>query len=336
MADEINEIKAKGGFARAEALTPQQRSDIAKKAAEARWNGPPLKGTHQGELKLGNSLLPCYVLEDGTRVVVRAGFIKAMGRTGKAKGGRLYDNEFQTPVFLSAENLKPFISEDLIGNSKPIVFSFNGTKRIGYKAEFLPQVCEVFIDAKDAGALRPNQEHIAQACKMLYRAFAKVGIVALVDEVTGYQDVRHKEALQALLDKYLRKEFAAWAKRFPDDFYKEIFRLRNWPWPRVNARRPQVVALYTKDIVYERLAPGILKELEARNPIDEKGNRRARHHQWLTEDLGCPALAQHLHAVTAFMRAATDWESFKKSLDRAFPKRGDTLTFEFMNEPSGT
>ncbi len=331
MAEEINESKAKGGFARAEALSAEQRSEIAKKAAEARWNGSILKGTHQGELRLGNSVLPCYVLEDGTRVVARAGFIKVIGRTGKAKGGRLYDNEFQTPVFLTAENLKPFISAELLKNSTPIVFAY-GTKKIGYRAEFLPQVCEVFIDAKEAGVLRPNQEHIARACKMLYRAFAKVGIVALVDEVTGYQQVRQREALQALLDKYLRKEFAAWAKRFPDEFYKEIFRLRNWPWPKMSTKRPQVVALYTKDIVYERLAPGILKELEARNPIDEKGNRKTKHHQWLTEDLGCPALSQHLHAVTAFMRVSGDWESFKKSLDKAFPKRGDTLTFEFMND----
>ena len=72
---------------------------------------------------------------ENTRVLARAGFIRAIGRTGKAKGGRAYDEELQTPVFLTAENLKPFISQDLLSNSKPIIFSANGKEMIGYRAE---------------------------------------------------------------------------------------------------------------------------------------------------------------------------------------------------------
>jgi hypothetical protein len=83
--------------------------------------------------------------------------------------------------------------------------------------------------------------------------------------------------------------------------------------------------MLTNDIVYERLAPGILEELEQRNPKDEKGRRPRRHHQWLTDDVGHPALAQHLHAVTGIMRASKDWKQFHDILDRAFPKRGSVL-----------
>jgi hypothetical protein len=61
---------------------------------------------------------------------------------------------------------------------------------------------------------------------------------------------------------------------------------------------------------YERLAPGILAELEGRNPKDERGNRRGKHHQLLTDDVGHPALAQHLHAVIGLMRAAGTWDQF--------------------------
>jgi len=120
--------------------------------------------------------------------------------------------------------------------------------------------------------------------------------VALVDEATGYQEIRDRLALQAILDRFLRKELAAWAKRFPDEFYQQIFRLRGWNWKGMRVNRPQVVANYTKDFVYERLAPSILKELEARNPKDDGNDRRAKHHQWFTEDVGHPALAQHLYA----------------------------------------
>jgi hypothetical protein len=165
------------------------------------------------------------------------------------------------------------------------------------------------------------------------RALAHVGIIALVDEATGYQELRDRFALQAILDQYLRKELAAWAKRFPDDFYQEMFRLKNWQWKGMSINRPQYVGKVTKDIVYARLAPGILKELEERNPSDDRGHRKARHHQWLTEDVGHKALAQHLHAVLAFMRVSKSWDQFYAMLNQAFPKQGATLKLPFMADP---
>jgi hypothetical protein len=160
---------------------------------------------------------------------------------------------------------------------------------------------------------------------VVIRGLARVGIVALVDEATGYQEVRDRLALQAILDRFLRKEIAAWSKRFPDEFYQQIFRLRSWEWKGMRVNRPQVVAKYTNDFVWERLAPGLLDELRKRNPRDERGNRRSAHHQWLTEEVGDPKLAQHLYAVVGLMRAAATWEQFRSMLDRAFPKQGQTL-----------
>ena len=92
-----------------------------------------------------------------------------------------------------------------------------------------------------------------------------------------------------------------------------------------------MVASYTKDIVYARLAPHIIEELENRNPI-EGGRRKAKHRQWLTEDVGNPALAQHLHAVITLMRVSKTWQQFKHMLDVAHPKRGDTLQLPLMAE----
>jgi hypothetical protein len=161
-----------------------------------------------------------------------------------------------------------------------------------------------------------------------------MGIVALVDEATGYQEVRDRNALQSIPDTFLRKELAAWASCFPNDFYKEIFRLRGWEWATISSKRPRMVGKLTKEIVYSRLAPGILKELKERNPRNENWYRKGRHHQWLTEDVGHSALAQHLHAVVAFMRVWKTWDQFYEMLDRAFPKRGDTLELPFMADPS--
>jgi hypothetical protein len=166
---------------------------------------------------------------------------------------------------------------------------------------------------------------IVRACDTLIRGLAGVGIVALVDEATGYQDVRDRQALQAILDAYLERELATWAKRFPDEFYRQIFRLRGWTWRGMSVNRPQVVAAYTRDLVYERLAPGLLEELERRTPKDASGRRRAKFHQRMTDDVGHPALAQHLHAVIALMRASIGWDEFMRGVDRAFPRKGKTI-----------
>src|SRR6202023_2446326 len=104
-------------------------------------------------------------------------------------------------------------------------------RAFGYNATLLPMICEVFLAARDTpDVLHTSQQHIAKRADIVMRGLARVGITALVDEATGYQVVRDRLALQQILDKYLLKEYAKWAKRFPDEFYEEIFKLRNWQW----------------------------------------------------------------------------------------------------------
>lgn len=323
--------RAKGGVARAAKLTPEKRREIAQRAASARWKAV---ATHDGTLKLGDMLIPCAVLEDGRRVLSQRGVNSALGR---GRGGYEYQRNAESggaalPGFLGAASLKDFIDSDLAAAlSAPIEYlpAHGGRSAFGIEASCLPKICDVWLQARKANSLQKSQMHIADRAEMIMRGLAHVGIVALVDEATGYQEIRDKQALQAILDKYLRKELAAWAKRFPDEFYKEMFRLRNWKWPIPSGKRPGIVGTYTNDLIYERLAPGILEELEARNPKDDRGNRKGKHHQLLTDDVGHPALAQHLHAVTGFMRACSKWDQFYRMMDRAFPKKGHTIEMNF-------
>jgi P63C domain-containing protein len=321
----------KGGIARAEALSPETRAEIARKATVARWAKDLPYATHEGTITaMGDLNIPCAVLNTGQRVIAQSGFMLALGRARQAKGRQHYKGDVNLPAFLTAQNLKPFVSSVLEVTSSQIEFlSKNGHRAFGYADELLPEVCDVFIRADRAGVLKPNQKHIADQAHIIMKALAHTGIAGLIDEATGYQEVRDRRALQAILDKYLRKELAAWAKRFPDEFYKEMFRLRSWKWPVPSVRRPGIVGKYTNDLVYERLAPGILEELEARNPKDEHGNRRGRHLQLLTDDVGHPALAQHLHAVIGLMRASLGWDQFYRMMKRAFPKKGQTIEMNF-------
>jgi hypothetical protein len=288
------------------------------------------KADYRGTLNIGGVKIPCAVLDDGRRVISEHGATTALlgSRSGASKRLKKAQEGAGAPIplFLAPRNLKKFVSNELEdGPLKPIDY-LDGDRIVrGFDAMILPAACDVWLKAREAGELQDQQLDKAQRAEMLMRGLAQIGIIGLVDEATGYQEVRDRHALEAILNAYLRKELAAWAKRFPDEFYKEMFRLRGWRWSPMSVARPAIVGKYTNDLVYERLAPGIIDELQKRNPKDDQGRRKHHHHRWLTEDVGHPALAQHLHAVIGFMRAASGWDQFYRLMQRAFPKKGTTI-----------
>lgn len=286
------------------------------------------KATHAGELKIGNILIPCAVLDDGTRLLTQGGFLKAIGRSRTPKAGT-GATVAQTATFVAANNLKPFVDKDLIASTKAIVFlDSTGRSSVGYRAELLPKVCEVFLAARDAKAIRPSQKHIVERCDVLVRGLAHVGIAALVDEATGYQAVRARDALERILEQFIAKEYRKWLKTFPDEFYEQMYRLKKWSLNSTSPSRPQVVGKYTNDLVYQRLAPGVLEELRKKNPKTQSGNRNQRHHQWLTDDSGHPQLRTHLAVVVALMKASSNWDQFKRSMDKAVPRYMETMELD--------
>ena len=165
------------------------------------------------------------------------------------------------------------------------------------------------------------------AASAIKNALAETGVIALIDEATGYQDVRNRMALQEVFEAVLQRELAAWAKRFQDEFYKQIYRLRGWEWRGRKINPPQVVAHYTNDFIYDRIAPDLRLELSNRMPKTPKGTNKGRLHQLFTDDIGHPLLAQHVHMVTMFMKAANTWGEFKINLDKVSPRRGTTTNF---------
>ena len=317
---------------------PPELDAITKKVLAYNPDAPkgPLKviaGAPDSPLVIGDIEIPCYVLEDETRVLSQRGFLGAIGRSER-QPSRISTGADKLPVFLSSAALKPFISKDLAASTNPIEFQppDGGRSAYGFRATLLPEVCVVYLKARDAGVLRASQLHIAERAELLIRGLATVGIIALVDEATGYQDIRDRQALHMFLDRYLKAERAKWAKRFPDEFYQQIFRLRGWRWKGMKINRPSVVGHYTNNIVWDRLAPHIHEELRKRNPKTASGHRAAKHHQWLTDDIGHPELRNHLSAVLAVMRVSSSWRAFRKNLDIALPIKGHTIPLR-LDEP---
>ena len=320
--------KSAGGIARAEALTPIRRSEIASKAAKSKWNNPrAIYGSPDNKLTLGERELECYVLADGKRVLSGRGMQEALG-LGQAHGSLLKD-------FVGQKSIIPFISNDLamdLGN--PIRFirpGRGGVLATGYEANILPDLCDAILEARNAGALTGvRQTEIAKQCEIVVRALSRVGITALIDEVTGYQEIRDQEALQQILAKYITDEWAKWTHTFPDEFYKELFRLKGLDCLQSGNKKPQYVGHWTNDIIYDRLAPGVKEALKKKNPrLAKYGERRRKHHQYLTRDYGHPELKNLLSNTIFLMKGCESWDEFKKLLDKAQPKYGATIELNF-------
>lgn len=342
----MNSPKARGGIARAQRLTPDQRTEIARKAANARWDEEGalprvICGSPDRPLRIADREIPCYVLEDGTRVLSQAGFLQALGRHPKASTRR-EEEELQNgvvvavPPLLQGQTIRPFISDEVLSKSHPVTFRLpNGVRASGYRAELLPEVCEVYLKARDEDALLRSQKHIAREAEILIRAFAHVGIIALVDEATGYQEMRAKDALARILDTFIAKELQAWLRTFPDAFYYEMFRLRGLEFPRDSIKRPQYFGILTNDIVYRRLAPGVLDELRRVTPKNESGHRSHRYFQRLTSNVGYPKLREHLGSVVTLMKLSDTWADFIEKLDRIHPRYDQTLPLPLYEQDDG-
>jgi hypothetical protein len=338
--------RAKGGVARAEALSPEQRREISRRAATARWDNVRdiPRAEYLGELKIGDMTLPCSVLSDGTRILTQSDFMAGMGMyySGWVSRNRSPDEiAADVPLFLAFKSLKPYVEKHL-GDLQSITVTYRtagGAVARGIKAEIIPKICEVWLDADENKVLGVRQKKVAQSAKILMRALAHTGIIALVDEVTGYQQVRTKDALTRILETFIAKELQPYVRTFPTEFYQEMFRLRGLDYPKDSVKRPRYFGSLTNDIVYKRLAPGVLEELKRVTPKLGSGRLANKLFQRLTTNKGYPKLREHLGAVVTMMQLSRDWHDFLAKLDRLRPRvdmksltRGQQLAFDYESD----
>ncbi len=330
-----SEAGKKGGKARAKALDSKTRKEIARKGAAARWQGKDglpqaTHGDTDHPLRIGDIEIQCYVLEDGTRVVSQRGLQASIGISASGGAQRLQG-------ILSKLSAKGIDTKDLEARIRdPLLFWGPTGKTHGFEATILADFCDVILSAREkGGTLQPNQLHIAKQCEILMRGFARVGIIALVDEATGYQEARTRDALAKILEAFIDKELRGWIETFPADFYNHLFRLRGLDYPKDTVKRPQYFGVLTNDIVYKRLAPGVLDELKRITPKDDKGRRKHKYFQRLTSNLGYPKLKEHLGAVVAIMKLSDNWNDFIDKLNRHYPRFGETMLLPFP-EDDGT
>jgi len=275
-------------------------------------------GSPKKQLPLGDRKIQCYVLEDGRAVLSGRGMQEALG-LGQSDGVTL-------GRFLGKDAIKPFIDKDLaMVLENPIRFTRparGGVPAKGYEATTLTQLCRTVLKARRDGAFKNStyMQRIADECEIIVSAFTDIGIIATIYEITGYEKEKDKEAYQEYLEKFIRKEYAAWVRRFPIKFFELMSDLKGWKYEKNKTRYYPAMGHVINDVVYKRLAPNILDELNRLNPVDPKtGRRKVKKHSWLTEDMGIPSLAEHLIGVMALATANSGWRKFYSQLNRVYP-----------------
>ena len=317
--------KSRGGDARANALTAERRKEISRMGVEAKKARAQMpKATHSGVLQIGGSEIRCFVLDDGRRVLSGRGLTGAIGMKGRGQGvarisaNKLIKSSNNSELLVAIENPIKFIGKSPKGRDEP---------SDGFEATVLQEICEAILTARDNGEIRTEHDmRYAQQADVLIRGFARVGIVALVDEATGYQRDRARDALAKILEAYVAKELQPWVKTFDNDYYENMFRLRGLPYPPEKTNyRPSYFGHLTNDVVYSRLAPGVLTALKEEAKRERKGTKLFQH---LNPGYGRQELLKHLGMVVGMMKISDNWSDFMHKLNRVACRYDQTMLLD--------
>lgn len=331
---------AKGGKARASVLTKEELSEIGRKAVQARWaKAGKLKAAtpepepaeavgdqsersvkhdkmpfsmFRGTLKIGDIGMECHVLSDGRRVFTQTEMVRVLTA---GKGSTNLDVHVRG---------NPMITNEL-AEKKIVEFKIPGNPQIakGREATVLIEICDKYLEARDQKLLRTGgQKRNAVQAEIIMRSCAKVGIIALIDEATGYQQVRAKNALQLKLQAFIAEELQEWARMFPDEFWFELARLEGVHYsPR---SRPLRWGKYIMAFVYDAIDKDVGKELRRKNP---NPHHRKNHHQWLRE-FGKDKLIGQIQSVITIMKLCEDMTDFRKKFAKVFSKTPVQTSFD--------
>ena len=312
-----HEVVSNAGKARAAKLSPERRREIAIKAYNARGTKNLPKATHDGCIEIGDKKIDCWVLKGGIRVISSAAIRSALGLSSPNAKSLKKAKDAQLPTFLLSNSLAPYLEEVFEGRPDLIYFtSMNGQKTEGVEATCLPKICEAYLKARDDKALTTQQKKTGLAADIIMRALAHVGITALVDEATGFQEERARDELQTLLKKFISDDLLKWTQKFPHQFFREMYRLYGWKYEEGQCRHPLYLGQFINKYVYDAIAPEVLTELKRVNWDDEKNKKKGCHHQFLTEDIGQPALEKHLLQVVTLLKISQTKQDFNNYFEK--------------------
>lgn len=272
-----------------------------------------------GVLEVFNEI-PCYVLDDGQRIFRLSNLTKALRGKEHGKFGN----------YLAANNIQKYLPTRLVPLSDEthdrvpqgvVEFVHNNKIEKGYNSEDFMDVCIAFIEAGHSEELSDVQKEILVNANKYIMACAKVGITALIDEATGYQNLREDNALQLKLKFFLSDQLRDWEKTFPDELWKQFGRLTNWKGS-INSR-PRYWGKLVNELIYECIDEDLAKYLKETKPLMPS---HTKYHQWLNENYGVRALTEHIWQIIGMARGCHNIAQLKELANKEFKKTNVQLT----------
>lgn len=324
-------------------VTTMDLSKRAQKAAEARWakraSEKPEESTlteselqrleaevveaqglptalHRGELNIVSMSVPCYVLDNGVRVIGRTSATEVL--TGIKGGGAL-------EKYIAVRALEPFISKDLV-LERMVPFRLPEVEGLekavkGLPADLFIDICQGFVTSLEHHFRRDSvhpkltarQQQMAMQASLFLSACAKVGLEALIDEATGYQYVREEDALQVKLAAFLEDEIRKWEKTFPDELWQEFGRLTGWRGQL--SRRPKYWGKLVMELIYEKLDPDVASWLKENAPAPRYGQN---YHQWLSAQYGLKKLVEHIWMIIGIAKTCSNMRELRDVINAMY------------------
>jgi hypothetical protein len=272
------------------------------------------KAKWMGVLPMGEAELPVFVLDNGVRVISRTG---ATGLLTDKKGGGNLES------YLRVEALEGYIPPDLPGLSIEFELEEVVNKRVvGFSAETFIEICRAYVKALSDGVLGTDrQREIAVKASMFLASCAKVGLIALIDEATGYQYDRAVDALTVKLKAFLADEMREWEKTFPNDLWIEFGRLTKWKGSVT--QRPKYWGHLVTELVYGYLDSDVTKWLKDNHPQPRHGRN---WHQWLSEQYGLQKLVQHIYILIGVAKTCHNMRELREKMAEMYGKGPVQLT----------
>ncbi|QOV13199.1 P63C domain-containing protein [Viridibacillus arvi] len=275
---------------------------------------------NESNFNIGDTILTGSVLNDGSRVIKDTSLFSALDR--KRKGETRIEG---FPPIIGSKTLANLLNEvypHYIEKIMPFeIAQFNGTTGKWYDAQTITIICDLYMEAEKLGLISQNQIHVLEKAKILLRSLARVGITALIDEATKYQEVREKDELQLLLEQFIAEELRPYSKEFSSEYFKQIFRLYGLPYDPTTQKRPLYFAKFTRKYVYDLLPPNVWEEIDKQNPLlptNKNYSKRKYHIHRLLSEQGVRYLREHLDNLTPVMKLSEEMDDFKSKFNIVF------------------
>ncbi|MCL1465949.1 P63C domain-containing protein [Argonema galeatum] len=234
---------------------------------------------------------------------------EATGESGMSQSGlaRLCDVAQQTINVLlqdlatgqaRSECLEPFAGKDL----------WLKERGLDQAKVVKDEICAAIIEYYAFEARKTTEKAL-----FAYRKFAKMGVRAWIQEITGWENRRKVRIIQA----FLQEKHDPWKPRFEKEFFDEAYRVTGWK--STSKGHPSVMGKLINKTIYDWFPDGVVERLEELNPRQKNGLRKRKQFQYLKEP-GLKFLDGRRLAVLAVMRLSpdSDRKQFETNIEKAF------------------